>query len=463
MTTPQHRHLAIIPLAVVLAHGYAINCRAKTPGPVAEPVILFDFDPATVGSTWRFDQSHGAAASLGEGRTRPQGTRGGCLRLQVHRPGAKLHTYAHRIPADWAGFEALRLRVYRPPEDAERMPAVTVEVWLSEVDDNAAFWHRVDLEGDGWIEVDLPLRWFRWGEGRVPQWDQLDHFGIVFRQPGIYALDEISLIPVDGAGRAHLYPSPAELAELVGDLATEVQAIERDGIALISAVPDLDAEQLLTHLAEVRVAVLTDLPFLVPPDRPIPLVILPDHEAFLAYVDRLAAAFGGEVSPPEGTGFTMAGIAVSSWKTEAGTLRPVYTHEYVHGLLSASALLPNHQEWLQEGLATRYQIRFHPQADIAGVILDGMSRPGRHKPLAELCDGGAIDQDRYWQAMTLVDLLVEHERYVPHFERLLQGFRDAGFTDLRPHVGTVLGVTWAELEQDWREDVGSRYGAGAGE
>ena len=59
--------------------------------------------------------------------------------------------------------------------------------------------------------------------------------------------------------------------------------------------------------------------------------------------------------------------------------------------------------------------------------------------------------------MTLVDLLNRHPKYAPHFETLLQGYRDAGSTDLRPHVGTVLGVKWDELEQDWLENVARRY------
>jgi hypothetical protein len=137
----------------------------------------------------------------------------------------------------------------------------------------------------------------------------------------------------------------------------------------------------------------------------------------------------------------------------------------VLGLLAAQAHAPASHASTPTTTAPESEVLFDFDPATVGDIWrfdnsDGVSRPGRHKPLAELCDGGPIQVGRYWQAKTVVDLLIEHERNAPRFELLLQGFRDAGSTDVRPFLGVVLGVSWEELERDWREDVARRYGGG---
>ncbi len=354
------------------------------------------------------------------------------------------------MQGDWSAFEALSFWVYRSPESVEQVPVATLRVHLWEVDGNAAFVRRVDLDREGWTRVTLPLRWFRWDGGRVPRWDRVDALAFAFATPGEYWLDEIGLVPASDEGGGQLHPSPAELAELAEALDAEVHVVGRDGIAVISAAGELDAEQLIDHLIQVRAAVLADLPFLDPPDWSIPVVVLPDEASFHAYVDLLADAHAADASIPGLPGYTLMGVATSFWDPEFGTLRPVYTHEFVHALMTASAGLPNLTEWFQEGVAARYQWRFHPDAMDEGYIHRRMEAPEGHKALTSLCHGAPITDDDYWQAMTVVDLLFDHPRYAPHVELLLQGFRDGGSTDLRPHVGTVLGVTWDELERDWR-------------
>jgi hypothetical protein len=448
------RHLVITPLALTFACVHAINIHAMTPR--AEPVILFDFEDQGLSQSWTVSGSlHATRAEIPE--PPPGNPTGHGVRVTVTNPSTLL-THSGMAPTDWTGYEALRFRVYRSPESVQQAPTALLRVRAREEDGNAAFVRRVDLDAGGWTEVTLPLRWFRWDDGRVPRWDRIDNVAFSFLTSGEYWLDEISVIPASG-DQDRLHPSPAELAELAAEFGSEIQVIERDGIALVSAAPELDAEQLLAHLAEVRAAVLADMPFLVPPDRPIPLVVLPDQESFRAYVERVASAHAANASVPGLPGFTLMGVATSFWHDDHGTLRPVYTHEFVHALMSASAGLPNLTEWFQEGVAARYQWRFHPEAMDAAYIRRHMAAADGPRPLAELCLGEPIGIDDYWQAMTLVDLLVGHERFAPHLEMLLQRFRDAGTTDLRPHVGTVLGVTWAELGQDWRGDVARRYGS----
>ena len=61
--------------------------------------------------------------------------------------------------------------------------------------------------------------------------------------------------------------------------------------------------------------------------------------------------------------------------------------------------------------------------------------------------------------MTVVDLLLEDGRYLEHVPALAGAFLASGSTDLAPHLGTVLGVTWEQFEDDRRECVAGRYAA----
>ena len=450
IATTRHR-LVLLALGLALGSVHAFDADAKTPRATAEPepVVLFDFEDRKLSLDWRVVNGRMEATRAEIPEPSDDGPSGNGVRASTEK-SATLISHHGVVQGDWSAFEALRFWVYRSSESVEQVPVATLRVNAWEVDGHAAFVRRVDLDREGWTEVTLPLRWFRWEGGRVPRWDCIDALAFAFATPGEYWLDEISLIPAAGEGGGQLHPSPAELAELAEGFGAEVHVVERDGVAVISAAGQLDPEQLVAHLVEVRAAVLADLPFLEAPDRPIPLVVLPDEASFHAYVDLLAEAHAAEARVPGLPGYALMGVATSFWDSEFGTLRPVYTHEFVHALMSAAAGLPNLTEWFQEGVAARYQWRFHPDAMDEGYIHRHMEAPEGHKVLPTLCHGTPITDDDYWQAMTVVDLLFEHPRYAPHVDLLLQGFRDAGSTDLRPHVGTVLGVTWDDLERDWR-------------
>ena len=144
------------------------------------------------------------------------------------------------------------------------------------------------------------------------------------------------------------------------------------------------------------------------------------------------------------------GVATSSWNPRYGSLRPVYTHEFLHVLLSSRWNLQNQGDWLQEGLATRYQLRFHPQNNISEIIQDGISAPDLHLPLEKLCNGRRIPTNRYWQAMTVVETLLHADQYKSKMADLVEAFQANGSTALESHMDTVLHSSWKQLTDDWR-------------
>jgi hypothetical protein len=110
-------------------------------------------------------------------------------------------------------------------------------------------------------------------------------------------------------------------------------------------------------------------------------------------------------------------IATAGWDPEKGSLRPVFLHEFVHSFFELSAGLPQEGGWVQEGLASYYQLQFHPQADLAKIVQAGLRDPKSHLPLKDLCSGKRIPTNRYWQAMTVWQFLLSTPKYrekLPH-------------------------------------------------
>ncbi len=347
------------------------------------------------------------------------------------------------VPAHWDGRGLLRLHVTsdRP---------VTLEVAGMEPDGKAGFWRRVDLVPGG-QDLALPLRWFRWRDGRVARWEAVDRIGIRFRGPASIVLGEGALeagSPVLGV---------ADLEALAG---VPMRHLESPRVRLLTSAPDADLDQLLAHLEAVGAALAADLPFLEPPSRPVPLVVLGDRRAYQDFTVALARAYGAVTDPPSTDGFTLQGVALTSWDRAWGTLRPSYTHEFAHAWLTAASALPSDRgDWFQEGIASRLQIRFHPQDDLASIVRDGLADPAHRLPLAELLDGRRLPGKRYWQAMTVVDLLLATQPDA--MPALLHAMSATGRPDLLPHLGPVLHTDLATFETAWKEETARRYAAGA--
>jgi hypothetical protein len=289
----------------------------------------------------------------------------------------------------------------------------------------------------------------RWGGGRVPQWDAVSRLGFYLRSKGEVWIDDVA-VRLAGKGAADW--SPRELATLAfgAEGAGKIKPVANDDLLLLSNAPDLDADKLAAHLAKAAQAVCADFPHSRARRSPASLLVFADRREYQDFTLRLAKELASQATAPKSDGYTLQGIATSYYDPQAGTLRPTYTHEYVHALLGRTLRLQNSGEWLQEGLAVRYQLRFHPQENVAQIIRQGLGDASFRLPLATLCNGKPIPMNRYWQAMTVVDMLLGHQRYVKRLPALLEAIAQAGSTDLGPHLQPVLETDWPGLEADWR-------------
>jgi hypothetical protein len=151
------------------------------------------------------------------------------------------------------------------------------------------------------------------------------------------------------------------------------------------------------------------------------------------------------------------GVATSFWDPRQGTLRPVFTHEFMHALLSATLHLDNTSEWLQEGLAAHYQLRFHPQDNIRAVVTNSLDAADADT-LAKVCSGARIPLDQYWVAATLCRMVLEDPALAAKLPAVVAAVQKSGSTAIGPLL-PVLGLSREELDAKWRAFCRRHYGS----
>ncbi len=446
------RASAILRLAFVIAVGAAPFGAAR-----AEDQLLLDSVRGALGVVWAAQGE--LKAERGEGPALEEaaalGPAGQAVKIQAEARSV-IFTKSDRVACDWPATRSLSLWVYRSPEEAERRASTTIEVQFYEKNGKSRFWRVANLEHTGWKQVRVPLSWTRWGGNYIPEWKEVNRLAIFFRTPGELWIDSIAVEPGTAAAGAEI--TVEELAALAfpGEEEGTIRRFAREPVLVLTNAPKLEGEELAAHLLRVTEAVEADLPFLEKPAAIAPLLVFAEEEQYRQFIPRLAEQLASQGRPPTSGGFTTQGIATSSWSEEYGTLRPVFAHEYVHALLADRLRIANSGEWLHEGIAVRYQLRFHPQENFAALVRGALADPAAQRPLVELTNGEPISTRHYWQAATLVDWLFT-EKNRPRLHELVKAMREAGSTNLSPHVETVLGTNWKALEAEWREYCETTY------
>ncbi len=454
-----HRSQSAMPhlVAALLIGGAAIFCEAWPGGPLGHPSaqadVLAGFETGADLQRWsasgsiRVQRIDAPAAPETAG---DEGPAGSAARVETAGQSG-LFIKAGELPADLSMFDTLRFWVHRDP--AAVSPS-TIEVRFYEADGGAWFWRKVVLNQKGWTEVTVPLKWVRWSSSRIPRWEKVNRLGIFFRDAADLVVDSFSLIdePPPHAPDEKPVLGPQDVAEVAfGDAAADpdVVRIARAGdLAVITNAPNCNAEKLLEHLGTVAEAVEADMPFAAPPARPVMLVVCAEEEQYRDFTVKLSQRLGAQAAAPTSAGYTVQGIATSSWDPRHGSLRPVFTHEFIHALLSARLDLDNTSEWFQEGLASHYQLRFHPQGNFRSIVAKGLEA-GDTDTLEAVCSGSRIPLDRYWIAATICQMLLEDPTLAPKLPAVVAAMQKNGSTALEPLL-PLLGLSWEELTEKWR-------------
>jgi hypothetical protein len=420
-----------------------------------EVVTLFDFEGAKLSNDWTgVGKIEAARVELAKDDLPKEGGPTGFGVSLKSAGGGGLFTKAPRLPAELLSAAEVELWIHRSTDEAKAHPASVIEVQFLEGGGPVRFFRKVELTHTGWKKIELPLKFFRWGTATIPRWNEVSRLGIWLRDAAEIQVDVVAVERAKGGDAALLQPDDLAAIAFPDADAKSVRRVATDQRLVLTNVPQFDLQAFSTHLDEVEAAVFKDLPFLGPPSNRATLVVFATEDEYRRFTPRLAERFVSEAREPRSGGFTLLGIATSSWMGERP--RPVFTHEYVHSLLSMRADLDNRSEWFQEGLANYYQLRFYPQ-DLERIVAPAMSDASLRLPLKELADGRAIPTNRYWQAVTLVELLVEKDPYRGKLKDLFAAFAAAGSTDLGPQLAPIYDTDWTALEAAWRKHCEAKY------
>lgn len=379
-------------------------------------------------------------------RAEPPTPTGKACHVSANGPGGVAFT-SERWPDDWRGSEMLCFWVFR--QRADERPE-TVELRCVEADGRANFWRKIELRHSGWKRIDVPLSAMRWGDQRAPRWDKVKNVVLFLRQPSELWLDSLWLAGGTSNEAAELTGEPlARLAFSQSDAAS-VAILRRDHVELITDSPRVDTRKLADHLQKTAETVLTQLALPKQEGLRGTLIVFDRDADYRRFVPRLGAYWNAQAAEPQSGGFTVQAIATAAYSEQHGSLRPVFTHEFIHSLLARALRISNRGEWLHEGLANYYQLRFHPQENIGAIVRAGVNDSAAHLPLEQLCSGKPIPMNRYWQAMTVAEMFLTDDAYRRSLPRLLDAFGTDGSTDLGPRL-EILGKDWTSLAEDWKQ------------
>jgi len=345
--------------------------------------------------------------------------------------------------------DTIRLQVYNPDGKAQRFDMLALEP-----DRKALFWRKVAFDHQGWKTLELPMEWFRWNQGRVPQWDNVTAIGIrgdaglKFWVDGLEVVDQVA-----NKGPNH------DVSSIIKGVFKDPQPVRHqaeNGVWLITNSDEIDLKKLHAHLVKVRAYVLEIVPQWKANQangRTPALIVAQNRKDYQSLFAPFGNQYVANISAPQSGGYTVQGVGFSYFDPEYGTLRPVFTHEFTHSVacqLGRSDITSS--PWFDEGLATLVQLHFHPQKGVGEIIQAGMADPAKHLPLEKLTSG-RVPSNRYWQAWTVVDFLMNDPEMKPKFNDLISQFEATGKTDLSLHLKPVYGMNFEQLQEKWRSYV----------
>ncbi len=182
------------------------------------------------------------------------------------------------------------------------------------------------------------------------------------------------------------------------------------------------------------------------------VAICANGDEYQALWRRVEAYYDGRLGRVATEGFSYRTFCATSFDDarQFARRRAVVCHEFAHVWLYQRYGLANDGNWLTEGIATTVQLRFFPGSGSRGDFARWMTT-GRALPLKRLMDLPRIETKDYWQAGTLVEMLMDG--YGGKLPAVVGAF-NAGKSAL-VIVTEVLGTDFAGLERQWARHVRS--------
>ncbi len=343
----------------------------------------------------------------------------------------------------------VKFRVEVPAATAANPLVFEFQVYATEK--RAWRWKKVTIDAPGWRTVELPTKYFRHSPAAYLRWEETRRFAFRFRNAGRLNLDTIELVD------ASFLTRPGELSlDEIGELAFGEKAQIHKGktFAVITDEPSLKPEETLAALDQMLAMVLADFPGLKAPKTLSPLLVFSDEAGYRAFWSKLAAKFNSAGPSPKSDGYSMLGIAGSFYDARLGSVRPVYVHEACHALITRLFGIASEGDWLHEGLANYYQLRWTKQ-DLRGIAKTLVAQR-RLVQLEGLLNGRPIAMENYAQAALFIDWIMANitrkERFLPAIRYMAK----QGSTAFDPAAKVHFGASVQRIATSWFRWIQSR-------
>lgn len=405
-----------------------------------------DFDAeGSVGNRWSL-QGKGAAASASP--SDPAAQKAGVGKRFVRLTAVPDALFATKSLAPNPTFDGADELVVllRAPSASPETPVVFDAVVLRH-GGRGGYRRKFAATSPEWTAHRLPLKWFRRRDGPPIPWKECDRIGISFRAAGTVELGAVELR--GGASKGYPGLDVAEIAEFAFPESRPARIARRGPFAVATDDPALPLEPILDAVVAAEKRLSEDFPGAPPLEGLVPLLVFRADADYRAFWPRFAATFGGEASPPTTDGFTALDVATSSVK-ENLPLRPVYVHEAMHVAIGTRLRVENDGNWMQEGLAVRYQLAFEGK-DLAAEPPGGVDRAKLRKELAALLDGRKLTTHSYWQAASFLEWCLSEPSRAKALRAAVADFRTTGVPNLPAVAVERFGRSAQALESEWLE------------
>ena len=335
--------------------------------------------------------------------------------------------------------------------------SVELEIHFLEQSGLSRFWHRVRVPPDGlWHDGEAALHWFSRMYRVMPRWEWVRYMGVVIRTPGSVDIERIGV--VDAPDRTRVLKSADLQAIAFPDAGDSIRQIVGTEYLVLTDAPEVSLPEVKAKAETLMKWLREDLAFLPRVEERAPLLLFRGEEAYRGFPAQWAKHTGGKLHEAGLSGFTLNGLAAAYVDPEFSRIRQVWFHELVHAWIGRTGRLADDGSWLQEGLASYYQLRLFPWARIDREVRAGLQDEKNRTPLGVLCNGEELQFEQYWQAATVVRMLVEEEPWRSRLPTLFKEVWKRDTTDLRVLLRPVYGVSGTEFGRAWKAFCEKTYG-----
>lgn len=326
------------------------------------------------------------------------------------------------------------------------------------------WWLPIKTESAEWREYSLPLHEFTPISGGIVPWEKVSRLRFQFSQPGRVLMDRIEILPGDSTTSAYLgidrlrslaFPGGAPFRE------------HRAGLFIVATnSAQLDLVTLGRELEAMAERVSREFPEFPSATRSIPLIVFDRESEYREFWIQFSRQIPQQRRVPVTTGFSTLGFAVS-WVQKDKQVRATLIHEGNHALMYQMLGITASNDWLQEGLAARYQLRYKPM-DLRPIVRQALDNEALWSPLEKLLDSGMTQRTRYWQSHLFIEWLLadpgRRARLVNFIESIRRHDRADSHLVAKSSERTAptpFGKSLAELEKDWKDWVRAELARGS--